>query len=90
MQIQIIDQTKFATAVLALEKEASIIYKAYIKSKMIIYPVCKAQIALFSTKKVSVPKKYINFSNVFSKKSAAILTNCSNINKHAIDLKPSK
>lgn len=41
-------------------------------------------------KKVSVSKKYIDFSDVFSKKTAAIFPYCSDINKHAINLKPSK
>ena len=45
---------------------------------------------LLLAKKVSVPKDYADFSDVFSKESASVLPNCLNINQHAIDLEPSK
>lgn len=39
---------------------------------------------------VSVPKKYSHFLDFFSKKSAAMLFEHSNINKYIINLKPGK
>lgn len=45
---------------------------------------------MFIAKKVTTPKKYLDFANVFLKKSAAKLSERFNINKHAIDLEPSK
>ena len=39
-------------------------------------------------KKVSVSKKYTNFLDVFSKKSAAVLSEGFDINEHTIDLEP--
>lgn len=46
--------------------------------------------ALFLAKKFSIFKKYANFSDVFSKKSAVVLLNYLNINKHIINLKSDK
>ena len=56
-------------------------------SKMTIHPARKAQIALLLAKKVTVLAKYSDFADVFSKKSAEILSKCIGINKHAIELK---
>lgn len=41
-------------------------------------------------KKISVPQKYIDFLNVFSKKSAEVLFNYLDINIHAINLEADK
>lgn len=45
---------------------------------------------LLLAKKVSIPKDYADFSNVFSKKSIAVLLDCLDINVHAMDLEPGK
>ena len=37
---------------------------------------------------ISVPEEYADFSDIFSKESAAVLPNRSDINEHAIDLEP--
>ena len=39
---------------------------------------------------VSIPKKYADFSDVFSKKSAIVLPKHSEINEHVINLEPGK
>ena len=41
-------------------------------------------------KKVGVPKKYADFSDIFSKKLAAMLLNCLNINNYTEDFEPGK
>ena len=46
--------------------------------------------ALLLVEKVSIPKKYADFLDIFFKKSATILPKRSDINEHAIDLKPKK
>ena len=46
--------------------------------------------ALLLAKKVSIPKEHVYFLDVFFKKSAAVLPNCSDINKHIINLEPGK
>lgn len=45
---------------------------------------------LLLTKKVSILEKYIDFSDIFFKKSAAVLFSYLEINKHIIDLEPDK
>lgn len=70
-----IDLKEFATASLALNKKAFVVHVAYLGSKMSVYSACKAQIALLLAKNVSVLKEYIDFSNIFSKKSVAVLLN---------------
>ena len=45
---------------------------------------------LLLAKKVSIPKKYADFSNVFFKKFAVVLPKHLDINKYAINLEPSK
>ena len=86
----IIEWKKFAAAASALNKETFLVHMAYLGAKMLIYPAWKAQIALLLAKKVSVPKEYADFSDIFSKKYMAVLFNCSNINKYAINLKLGK
>lgn len=46
--------------------------------------------ALLLVKEVSVPVEYVEFLDVFSKEFLAVLSECSDINKHAIDLEPGK
>lgn len=46
--------------------------------------------SLLLAKVVSILEKYADFSDVFFKKSAAVLPNRSEINKHIIDLEPDK
>ena len=84
-QMQMIDSKKFTAIALTLGKEAFVIYIAYLRVKISIYLVQKAQMALFLAEKDSVSKKYADFSDVFFKKSVAVLSNRSNINKQTID-----
>lgn len=46
--------------------------------------------ALLLAKNFSVSKKYANFSDIFSKKSATVLPDCLNVNEYAINLGPDK
>ena len=88
--VQIIDQKEFAAAALAPEEEALVVHVAYLGAKMVMHPARKAQVALLLAKEVSVPEEYVDFSDVFSKESAAVLPDRSNINEHVIDLEPGK
>ena len=65
-------------------------YVTYLMAKMAIHPAQKAQMASLLAEEVNVLKKYIDFSDVFSKKSAAVLLERSDINEHAIDLESGK
>lgn len=62
----------------------------YIRFKILIYLACEVQIALLLAKKISIFEEYAGFSNVFSKKSIAVLANFLNINEYTIDLKSDK
>lgn len=73
-----------------LIEKVFVIYLAYIGRKMLIHLACEAQIALLVAEKVTIPAKYLDFADVFSKKSVAKLPKCSDINEHSIDLKPDK
>ena len=57
---------------------------------MTIHPACKAQIALFIAKKVTVFIKYSDFANIFSKELAKVLPKHTRINKHAFELEEDK
>ena len=57
---------------------------------MPIHSVCKAQIALLVKKKVKIPNKYLDFSNIFLKKKVSISSETINLNQHAIKLDKSQ
>lgn len=64
-----------------------VIYVMYPNFKIIIvYLVWKTQIAILVTKKVIVSTQYLNFTNIFSKKSAIKLFKRFAINKYTINL----
>lgn len=50
--------------------KAFVVYMAHLKAKILIYLAWKAQITLLLTKKDIVLAKYLDFTDVFSKKSA--------------------
>lgn len=85
-----ISQKKFVSAALDLSKKAFIVYIAYLSSKMIIYSAQKAQIVLLITEKIIILAEYLDYIDVFSKKSAAELPKHSNISKYFINLELSK
>lgn len=85
-----IGQKEFAVVALDPGKEVFVIYIAYLKAKILIHPIQKAQITLLLAKKVIVLTKYSDFANVFSKKSVTKLFKISKINKYIIDLELGK
>lgn len=73
-------------ATLDLGKEEFILHMAYPSAKISIYLACKAQIVLLMAKKVIIPIKYLNFADVFLKKSVIKLFKRFDINKHLTNL----
>lgn len=71
-------------------EKAFVVHVIYLGSKMIIYSIQKAQIALLITKKVVIPAEYLDFANIFSKKLVVKLLEPSDINKKWINLKLGK
>ena len=53
---------------------------------MTIHLAQKAQIALLLAKEVIIPKEYLDFADIFSKKFVQVLPECIKINKHIIKL----
>ena len=68
------------------------VYIDTITSKMTIYLERKAQISLLKAKEapVSIPAKYLDFTNVFSEEIAAVLSKHTKINTNAINLEEDK
>ena len=92
-RVQIINWKKFAKVALDPKKEAFVIYITTVSAKsMIIHLAHKAQIALLKADEalVTIPTKYSDFTNVFSKKSVVELLEHTKINNHAIDLEEDK
>ena len=91
-KVELINKKEFAKAVLDQNIEAFVVYMSSLslKSKITIYPAWKAQIALLLNKEVTIPAKHSDFANVFSKKLAEVLQECTEINKHAMKLEDGK
>lgn len=61
-----------------------------LRSKIIIHPTQKAQIALLLTKKVTNSAKFTDFASIFLKKLVEVLPKRVKINKYAIKLEDIK
>ena len=57
---------------------------------MTIYLAQEAQIALLLVKEVTILEKYLDFADIFSKKSAKVLCERTKINKYIIKLEEGK
>lgn len=77
---------------LDLDKEAFVVYIATITSEMTIHLECEAQIALLKAEKalISVPAKYLDFTDIFSKKLVIVLSDYTKINTYTINLEKDK
>ena len=66
------------------------VYVSSLGLRISIHPARKAKLALLLTKKVIVPVKYLDFADVFLKKSANILLKQTNANEYTIKLEEGK
>ena len=66
------------------------LYVDFLKSRITIYLSRKAHLALLLAKKVTVPKKYSDFANVFSEKSANVFSEQTRVNEYIIELEDGK
>ena len=71
-KVELINKKKFVKAALDKNIEAFMVHVSFLslESKMTIHSAWEAQIALLLAEKVTVPAKYSDFADVFSKKSA--------------------
>lgn len=90
--VQFIKKKEFIKVILDKNIEGFIVHVASISlsSKMIIYPAREAQVASLSIEKVTVLAKYLDFADLFSKKSVTVLPEWIDNNEHAINLEKSK
>ena len=70
--------------------EAFVIYMTLLTLEIIIHLAKKAQIALLITEKVIVLVDYLDYTNVFPKKLADVLSERIDINNYAIKLVDNK
>ena len=91
-RVEFINKKEFAQAALDKNVEAFVMHVSFLslRSKMTIHPAWEAQIMLLLIKKVTVPAEYLNFADIFSKKSVEVLPERIGINKHTIKLEDSK
>lgn len=101
-QVEFIHIKKFTKTRLNRKPEIFVMYLAALEALlagMMIQPSKTvqignklAQIAALKQNKAptKIPNKYSDFSNIFSKKKTLILSDRTNLNKHAIEIKKSK
>ena len=91
-KVELIDKKEFAKAALDENIKIFVVHVSCLSlgSKIIIQPAREAQIVSLLAKEVIVPAKYLDFTDVFSKESAEMLSKCIKINKHAIKLEDGK
>ena len=70
--------------------ETFVVYVASLNLVPGIHPNRKTQISFLLTKKVKIPNKYSDFTNILSKEKALVLPECIELNEHAIDLEDGK
>ena len=70
--------------------EAVVMHVSSLGLRMTINQTREAQLALLLAKEVIIPTKYLDFANVFSKKSANVLPERTGANEHAIELEEGK
>ena len=85
-----INQKEFAKVELDENIKAFMVHVSCLGSKMTIHSARKAQLALLLAKKVTVLAKYLDFADVFLKKSANVLPEWTGVNEYAIELKEGK
>ena len=70
--------------------EVFVVYIAFFNLKIISYLPHKVYIALLLVKKVIISSKNLSFANFFSKKSAKVLPEQTEVNENAIKLEEGK
>ena len=85
-RVELINKKEFAKAKLDENVKTFIVHVASLTSKKTIYPDWEVQIVCLLAKHGFILEKYLDFADVFSKKSAEILPKHTRINEYAIEL----
>ena len=88
--VKIINQKGFIKAALDENIKAFVVHVSSLGLRINIHPARKAQLALLLAKKVTVPAKCLDFTDVFSEELANILPERTGANGHAIELEVGK
>lgn len=85
-------QKKLCNSNFGSKQKAFVIHVIFLglEAKILILPACETQIVLLWVEKVTIPAEYLDYSEVFSKKSAAELPKRSDLNKYLINLELGK
>ena len=91
-KVQIISPKECAKATLNQDQKAFVVHVTTLFNPMKMHPDQKVQIAAWIADEVLVTilAEYLDFEDIFSKESAAVLPEHIEINTHAIDLEKSK
>ena len=89
-QVELINKKKFVKAALDEKSETFVVYVTFLNLVSEIHPHKEAQIAFLLTKKVKIPNKYSDFTDVFSEEKTLVLPKHIKLNEHAINLEDSK
>ena len=89
-RVKLIDWKKFVKAALDENIKPFVVHISSSGLRMTIHLAKKAYLVLLIVKEVTVLAKSSDFADMFSKKSANILSKQTKVNKHAIELEKSK
>ena len=89
-RIELINEKEFANAVLDEKSETFVVYMVSFNLTLGIHPDKAAQITSLLAKKVKIPNKYLDFSDVFSEEKALALREYIELNEYAINLENSQ
>ena len=89
-RVQIIGPKEFAKAALDSDQEAFVVHVATLFSSMEVHPEVQVAALIADEAPVTIPAEYSDFEDMFSKESAAVLPEHTEINTHAIDLEEGK
>ena len=81
---------KFAKVALDENVEAFIVHVSSLGSRITIHPARKTHLALLLAKEVTMLTEYLDFADVFLKKSVNVFLKQTGANKHAIKLEKGK
>ena len=89
-RIEFINKKEFAKEALDKKSENFVVHMTSFNLAPGTHPNRAAQIAFLLTKKVKIPDKYSDFTDVFSEEKALVLPERTELNEHAIDLEDGK
>ena len=88
--VKLINKKEFAKAVLDENLETFVVHVVSFNLTPRLHLDRAAQIASLLAKEVKISDEYSDFADVFSEEKALVLPECTELNKHAIDLENSK